>query len=388
MPFEEKSKMDQRIRFIAQWSKEPTGFSGLCRAYGISRTTGYKWLDRYEEFGPSGLEDRPPIPKSHPNRVSQELTSLIVQSRKAHPSWGPRKLRAWLMERESGLMLPAVSTMGEILKRHGMIRPRKRRLRVPFVKNPLAQSDGPNDLWCTDFKGNFLHRDRTRNYPLTISDDYSRYFLKCEGLESQKTNPVRHEFELAFEEFGLPQGIRSDNGAPFATTRPGGLSALSIWWIRLGITPERITPGCPQQNGRHERLHKTLKEATASPPKESSVEQQLAFDLFRAEYNEERPHEALGDKTPASQYALSMREYHPSLECSPEYGDEFKAYRVQKKGTIKFKGTRVHLGQLIAFEPVGILQTEENKWEVYYGPVLLGIFTQLEKKKMNFQPVR
>ena len=331
MPWRETCAMDERIRFVAQWSKEETSFAALCRAFGISRKTGYKWIARYEQFGPEGLVDRPPIPKQHANKLDDEVVDLVLKCRKDHPLWGARKLRVLLAEQYPGVRIPAASTIGDLLKRYGLIRPRKRRLRVPFsLGDRLEPAMAPNELWSTDFKGDFLLGDRTRCHPLTIMDSTSRYLLKTEGMTNQKLEPVKGEFELVFEEFGLPERMRSDNGPPFASAGAGGLSRLSAWWVRLGIVPERIEPGHPEQNGGHERMHKTLKAHTAKPPEETLAAQQRRFDLFRAEYNEVRPHESLDQQPPARRYALSMREYHPSLERSPEYDYEFEVRKTDK----------------------------------------------------------
>lgn len=387
MPWKETCRMDERIRFVAEWSKEETNFSVLCRAFGISRKTGYKWVERYELFGPEGLVDRPPIAKRHPNKIDEHVLDLVLGCRKGHPLWGPRKVRAWLSERYLEVRMPAASTIGEILKRYGMVRPRKRRLRVPFRSSPLDPCVVPNEVWCTDFKGDFLLGDRTRCYPLTIMDGHTRYLLRSEGLTSQKTAPVKRQFELVFEEFGLPERIRSDNGVPFATAKAGGLSRLSVWWIRLGIVPERIEPGHPEQNGRHERMHKTLKAHTAKPPRSMLSAQQRAFDLFRAEYNEERPHESLGQQPPARHYALSLREYHPALERSPEYDCEFKVRKVQSDGTFSWLGEHFRVGKLLTGEPVGITETAEDDWEIHYGPVQLGTITR-RGQNIKLHPVR
>lgn len=371
MPWKETCKVNERMRFIVAWSKEEMSFSGLCRAFGISRKTGYKWLERYELEGPGGLVDKPPIARRHPHKIDEERLDKIIRARKMHPDWGPRKLKAWLEEMHLGTTYPAASTIGDILKRYGLIRPRKRRLRVPLHTGPLIPYGGPNDVWCADFKGDFQMGDRTRCHPLTVMDGCTRYLLKCEGLKNQKTEPVREQFELAFREYGLPKRIRTDNGAPFASKALGGLSKLSVWWIRLGIVPERIEPGHPEQNGRHERMHKTLKAKTAKPPERDMRAQQRAFDLFRTEYNEERPHEALGQVPPSRRYALSVREYD-GTERSPEYDMDWRVRRVNLSGAAKWKGEWLRLGAVFNGEPIGFKQTDEDRWDAYYGHVLLG----------------
>jgi transposase InsO family protein len=309
MPWKETSPVQERMRFVLRWCDEEGNFSALCREFKISRKTGYKWLDRFEQGGASSLEDRAPIAGECPHRTPEAIRDRIVEARKRHPSWGPRKLRAWLAEREPKAPWPAMSTISELLKRNGLIRPRKRRLRVPIKRLPLAPCDGPNEIWSADFKGHFPLGDRRRCYPLTIVDAYSRYFLKCEALLEPKEDPVRLQFELAFREFGLPKRIRTDNGVPFASTAIGGLTGLAVWFVKLGIVPERIAPGHPEQNGRIERLHRTLKAEATKPPGADITAQQRTFDRFRHEYNDERPHESLEDRPPARVYALSLRPF-------------------------------------------------------------------------------
>ena len=369
MPWKAICPMDERMSFLTQVNESDESFAALCRRYGISRKTGYKWCDRYEEQGPRGLLDRQPLALTHPHRVADERVDVIVSLRKEHPYWGPKKLLAWLEQHRPDQAWPAASTMGDVLQRNGLIRPRRRRVRAPMSVDPLAPTHQCNDTWCVDFKGHFALGDKTRCYPLTLTDQHSRYLLKCEGMTEPKFSPVQKQFELAFREYGLPQRIRSDNGPPFASVGLGGLSQLSVWWIQLGIVPERIEPGQPQQNGRHERMHKTLKEETANPPAASPVEQQRVFDRFRHVFNDERPHEALGQRTPASRYCTSHRAW-PDKPRSPAYPDSMKVRRVDTSGRLSFKG--IHkLSTVLAEEPVGLEPIDEDTWELYYGPVLL-----------------
>lgn len=367
------------MRFIVAVDEDDEPFTELCRRFGISRKTGYKWLDRYETLGPAGLEDKPPVAREHPHRLEDEIADLFVKTRKDHPTWGPKKLRAFIGDRQPELVVPAASTVGELLKRRGLIRPRRRRLRVPLHTGPLSSSDRPNSIWAADFKGHFALSNRARCHPLTITDDYSRYLLACEGMCEPQGKPVCAEFERVFREFGVPERIRTDNGAPFASKAPGGLSALSVWWIKLGIVPERIEPGKPEQNGRHERMHRTLKAEATQPPCATMAEQQRVFDHFRHEYNDLRPHEALEQKPPAKVYVTSARTC-PESPKSPEYGADFIVRKVDDGGRLIRRGTKHRLTRLLALEPVGLREVDDGRFEVFYGPILLGTIDETGKE--------
>jgi putative transposase len=373
MPWKETRVLDERVRFIAAVHEDPRGnFTRLCKRFGICRAQGYKWVARYNALGPAGLEDQRPIAARCPHRTPDAVIDRILALRKEHAFDGPKKLRARLLAlHESDLIVPAASTIGEILERHGLIRPRRARLHVPPSAHPLEHAQEPNDVWCTDFKGHFPCGDGVRCNPLTITDAMSRYLIKCEGLREPKTGPVQREFELAFREFGLPARIRSDNGPPFASKSLGGLSSLSVWWIQLGIIPERIEPGQPQQNGRHERMHRTLKEQTATPPAASMADQQRAFDRFRADYNDHRPHEALGQTPPARHYEPSLR-LMPDRLRRPQYDDDLTVRRVDHSGAVSWKGHPLLVSRLLNGQHVGLRQTDEDEWELFYGPIQLG----------------
>ena len=387
MPWKEIRPVDERVRFIAAVREDPKGnFAQLCRRFGIHRSKGYKWVQRYDRHGPSGLEDRKPVAQSCPHRTPDEVVDRIVAMRKEHPHDGPKKLRVRLLNREPELTLPAASTIGEILDRYGLIRPRRARLRVPPHPSPLEPCQEANDVWCVDFKGHFALGDGERCYPLTITDGASRYLIKCEALAEPKEPQVRKHFELAFREFGLPTRIRSDNGPPFASKAIGGLSRLSVWWIQLGILPERIEPGQPQQNGRHERMHRTLKDHTASPPHPTMADQQRAFDRFRHDYNQERPHEALGQTSPATHYEPSLRTM-PDQPHAPEYGDDLVVRRVGPNGYLSWDGTALRVATLLAGQPVGLKQIDEDEWELYYGPLLIGVLL-VRDGKPRIEPLR
>lgn len=371
--------MDQRVRFIAEVNESHESFAALCRRYGISRKTGYTWVERYEEHGPSGLEDRRPVAGTCPHRTAEALVVEIVELRKSHSTWGPKKLKAYLQAKGRS-DVPAASTIGELLKRHGLVRRRRRRVYPPSVSpQPLGEATRPNDTWCVDFKGHFALLDKTRCHPLTLTDQVSRFLLKCEGVDKPDFEHVRPHFERAFLEFGLPLRIRSDNGPPFATLAVGGLSELSVWWIKLGIVPERIEPGKPQQNGRHERMHRTLKNEVTNKPEADLRAQQLAFDRFRHEYNDVRPHEGLSMATPASQYTPSRR-VMPATLSSPEYPTTMEVRRVKPSGRISWQGHDVLLTRLLGGEPVGVEQLEEQRWRLHYGPVVLAELTMRGKE--------
>lgn len=385
MPWKETRAVDERIRFIVAVNESDESFSELCRQFGISRKTGYKWCQRYEEFGPAGLEDRPPVPRSCPHATPDETLDLILALRKAHPTWGPKKIRGHLVTLEHKAV-PAASTIGELLKKHGLIRPRRKRVHPPMTPSTIEVPERPNDTWCVDFKGHFALGDGSRCHPLTLTDEVSRYLLKCEGLAKPNEALAKPHFDRAFREFGLPRRIRSDNGAPFATAGIGGLSKLSVHWIKLGIHPERIEPGKPHQNGRHERMHRTLKEEAIQPPALTLSEQQRRFDRFRHVFNDVRPHEALGQKPPASVYTTSPRTM-PHQPSSPEYPDTMEVRRLSSNGQLRFGGSQALVTRLLASEPVGLLPIEEDVWELYYGPVLLAEVT-VKSKELRFQKVR
>jgi putative transposase len=373
MPWRETCQMDERVKFIAAYLRGEMHLTELCESFGISRKTAYKWLDRYAGGGVACLVDQSRRPHHSPRAVTAEVEHAFVDARKHHPTWGPKKLRTALAKSFPGLQLPAVSTVGSILSRRGLTQPRRRLRRVatPYGQ-PFLSYDTPNAVWCADFKGHFRLDDGVRCNPLTISDGHSRYLLRCEGLPKQREDLAREVFESAFREYGLPYAIRTDNGAPFSTLAAGGLSSLSVWWIRLGIIHERIEPGRPDQNGRHERMHRTLKAETAKPPKANMIAQQLAFDVFRREYNNERPHEALEMKAPATLYAASSRLY-PERVPDPEYPKEFVPKRVTPNGMLRWQSCEWYLSWCLRAELVGLREIADGQWSVNFGPVQLGV---------------
>ena len=372
MPWTETRAMDQRMQFIVAFEKEAFSVAELCRQFQISRKTAYKWIGRYAAVGVAGLADRSRAPHAHPNSVSCEQLQAILEARDAHPFWGPRKLLKILCGHGSAGDWPARSTVAALLKLHGRVADRKKRRRVPPQSKPLAHADGPNAVWCCDFKGWFFTGEGRKCHPLTISDAFSRYLLRCQGLLRTGLEAAQPIFEAAFREYGLPWAIRSDNGAPFASRSVGGLSRLSVWWIRLGVRPERIEPGKPQQNGRHERMHLTLKQQTAQPPASTFARQQRRLDDFRREYNELRPHEALGMETPASLYVPSPRTF-PARLAELEYCVGWQRRRVFSGGDFNWKNQPVFVSEVLRGETIGLEPLDDRHWRTYFGPVFLGV---------------
>jgi transposase InsO family protein len=344
--------------------------SELAEIHDVSRKTIYKWLDRYEGSGLAGLKDVSRRPLHSPSQVSAEVEAAIVAARQRW-KWGPGKLRVKLWEQDGGRQWPAVSTIASVLKAKGLVVDRRRKARTPVQRPPFVAPDGPNAVWCADYKGWFRCGDGTRIDPLTITDSTSRYLLRCQIVKRTGYEGTQAVFEAAFREYGLPKVIHTDNGVPFASVAPGGLSELSMWFVRLGIVPERSRPACPQDNGRHERMHRTLKQATANPPQATARLQQKAFHEFQQEYNEQRPHEALDNCTPQSCYQASPRCY-PRRVREVEYGDEMEIRRVSQQGSVKWKGERTYISEVFAYQPLGLKALDDRWLEMYYGPIRLG----------------
>lgn len=372
MPWARTDSMSERVKFIATYLEYEVCFTDLCRDFGISRKTGYKWVRRYEAAGASALTDRSRAPHDHPNAVDEDVVEAIVVLRRKHPRWGPRKLRVVLARKWAREEVPAASTIGDILKRNGLVHSRRRIRRSSPYREQLRQYSGPNAVWCADFKGHFPI-GRQRCHPLTISDGFSRYLLGCRALRCPVHRYTKDFFEAVFREYGLPQAIRTDNGPPFSSLALAGLSRLSVWWVRLGIRPERIMPGRPDQNGRHERMHSTLKAETAKPPRSSFGAQQRAFDRFRLEYNQERPHEAIDQQVPASLYRPSLRAY-PSYLPQLEYPSRFETRLVYPNGVFSFFSmTQWYASVCLAGERVGLEPCQDGRWRVHYGFVPIGV---------------
>jgi len=363
--------VQQRTQFIDDLHEGFYTMTELCARYGISRKTGYKWLERFQEGGRRGLADRSRAPHACPHRIDDDIAEQFCRARRAHPDWGPAKLLDWLRPRHPDLDWPAVSTAGDLLARRGLVAKRRRRRphQHPGVVAPVTE--GPNDLWTADFKGQFTTRDGVWCYPLTIADQHTRFLLTCRGLLSTKGVGVRQFFERTFRQYGLPRAIRTDSGVPFATTGIHGLSQLNVWWMRLGIQHQRIHPGRPQQNGAHERMHRTLKRAAIRPPRADCAAQQRVFDAFRREYNTERPHEYLGGATPRSRYITSPRPYPNSLPLQ-EYPGHFLVKKITTGGTFRFQKRLIFIAQSLTNHHIGLEETEDGIWSVFFNTVLLG----------------
>ncbi len=373
MPWKETCVMDEKVHFISAWLRNAYTMSELCDGYGISRPTGYKWAERYKQSGLDGLKACSRRPHHHPMSVPEAIKEQIIEVKLSHQSWGPKKVLDYLRRREPGRRWPVDSTAGEILKRAGLVRRRRRRRRVCADSQPFAACDRSNRVWSADFKGQFHLGNGAWCYPLTITDNYSRYLFECRALASPTKAGVWPWFEWVFREYGLPEAIRSDNGVPFASLALGGISHLSKWWIKLGIKPERIKPGKPSQNGRHERMHRSLKAATALPPKGTMAAQQQAFDVFVPEYNEERSHEALERRTPAEVYQSSDRTY-PAILKAIDYDSSYRVRSVRQNGEMRWNGQFVYVSEVLAKERIGLKQIDEHCWQVYFSFYLLGTF--------------
>jgi len=372
--------MDERMRFVIRL-KDGESMAGLCREFGISRKTGYKILDRYEECGLEGLTDRARRPHRYANSLPQQLESAIVAAKREKPNWGARKIRERLLRRlPHEVKVPACSTIHAILDRHGLVT-RSKRSRTHAEGTPLSSGLTPNELWCTDYKGEFKLGNQRYCYPLTVTDHASRYLLLCEAMESNQEQFAFTAFERLFKERGLPQAIRSDNGVPFAS--PNGLfnlSRLSVWWLRLGISIERIKPGHPQQNGRHERMHLTLKKEATRPAGANILQQQAKFEVFQAEFNSERPHEALQMKCPAQVYTPSTKPYRGIAE--PQYPFHDKTVIVTNCGRLCLYRKKINLSVCLAGQAVGIKEVDDGIWLVSFMDYDLG-YVDLEEKSLQ-----
>lgn len=384
MPWRELKPMEQRLEFIREYESGLFTMTELVAQYGVSRKTAYKWLDRYDRGGASDLADRSRRPHRSPQATADDVVEAIVTVRRHHPLWGAKKLLAVLSRREPSVPWPARSTVCDLLKARGLVEPRGRRARQPSTRPaPFAPVIGPNDVWTTDFKGEFRTGDGRYCYPLTLRDSFSRFVLRCDALRGRTTVSTRRRFERAFAEYGLPARIRSDNGGPFASPGLGGLSQLSVWWMRLGIVPERIAPGHPEQNGSHEQFHAVLKAHTARPPAATAHAQQRRFIAFCAEYNDERPHEALGDDPPAKHYRPSRRTL-PRRVPPLEYPRHMEVRLVSTNGCVSWNGEPLFFATALAGEYVAFEEVDEDVWTIRFADVVLG---RLDGRHRRVHPI-
>lgn len=379
MPWRTESVMSQRQEFITAVVRRRSGTSirAICQQMGITEKTGHKWLQRYAVDGPEGLADRSHRPLVPAHQVAPALVDAIVALREKHDTWGARKLRAALLDEHPATAWPVPSTITTLLKREGLIVPRRRtgRERAAWAHTALTAPTAPNDVWAADFKGEFRLRAGPYCYPLTASDLCSRFVLTVTGLPSPDVEATAARFRCCFERYGLPRVIRTDNGVPFgAPTALGGLSTLAVWWIRLGIRPERIAKGAPQQNGAHERMHRTLKAEATRPASASWAAQQQRFEAWRRTFNERRPHEALGNRRPAELYTPSPRPF-PRRLPPLAYPAHCDLRRVDSSGTIKWRHTPIFLSRVLAGEYVSLEETAEDEWTIAFGPLTLGTYS-------------
>lgn len=384
MPWRTASIMDERIRFVVEAERGFHSFSELCRRYGISRPTGYMWLKRSREEGLAALGDRSHRPASCPHATPQDVVDRILQLRKQR-GWGAPKLRK-VLEREFD-RVPCVDTVHQILKRNGMVKTRKPRRRRTHPGPPTPPMDRPNAVWTVDFKGEFRTGDGRLCYPLTVQDGFSRFLLDCKGMLRLDLSQTMRRFDHLFRTYGMPDVIKSDNGHPFASTAIARLSQLSVRWIKLGIRPELIEPASPHQNGRHERMHRTLKAETTRPAKKDLRAQQRRFDSFREVFNQERPHEALDLETPASVYERSARPFPSRIE-EVSYPDHFEVRKISQDTTIRWKNRKVFVSNLLARDYIGLEEVGEGLWSVYFGPVHLGWLDEEDYRIMDVRDER
>jgi len=375
MPWGQTDPVRERLRFVALYQEKLYSMATLCARFAISRQTGYTTVARYEALGVDGLKDGSHAPLSCPQKIPEAMRALLVEARQAHPTWGPRKILVWLAPRHPGTVLPAASTVGDLYSREGLVEPRRRQRRWSQPGRTQVAVNAPNDLWTIDFKGEFRTRDGHFCYPLTIADACTRFLLAVDGLGSTGYAGARAVVERVFRERGLPAVIRSDNGAPFVTKAIAGLSRLNVWWMQLGVRHDRIAPKRPDQNGSHERMHRTLKAETVWPPAANVEEQQVRFDAFRSEFDFERPHEAIGMKTPGSLYEPSPREL-PTRLAEPEYPGHCVIRQVRANGILYFKDRELFLSELLIGHRIALEEIADGIWSIYFYDLLLARLNQ------------
>lgn len=369
--------MTERVKLMTEYLSGDYSVTDLSKRYGMSRRVIYKWISRYEENGWPGLEERSRAPHHQARAIDAGVEELILELKRQWPDWGAPKLHWKLQQRLGSAACPAESTVSAVLKRHGLVKTRRVRPKAVSGSEPLEHCTGPNRVWCVDFKGWWRTLDGQRCDPLTVSDAWSRYLLRCVVVRGGTSGElVKPHFELLFREYGLPEAIRSDNGAPFASTGLGGLTMLSAWWLQLGIRLERIRPGCPQENGRHERIHLSLEKSAARKPRANLSQQQEALEKFRREYNEERPHEALAQRTPAELYRPSARIYDGREPKGREYPEEWQTRQVRGAGQMKWQNKDVAVNWALSGQRVGLEPRGDGIWAVWFEHLELGLFDE------------
>ena len=366
MPWKETYVMDQKIQMISHWLSGDYSITELSRIYGVSRKTLYKWIARYQKNRENGLKDLASKPATLARATPTDTVKDILILKNRYSKWGARKVLSRLKELQPDKVWPVISTVHAILKRHDLVHSRRKRHHTPPYSQPFLKVTQPNEVWCADYKGQFRLGCGDLCYPLTLTDSYSRYILGCWGLAHPAYQPTRIYFEKAFREYGLPDAIRTDNGVPFASVGNGGLSQLNVWFIKLGIVPERIEKGHPEQNGRHERMHRTLKAEAINPPRCNMEEQQQEFDRFIDYFVNDRPHAALGQKVPASFYRKSEREYPDKLP-GIEYPGSYKIRRIHRGGGLKWQNKEIYLSGILAGEFVGLTEIDNGLWKIYFS---------------------
>jgi putative transposase len=379
MPWRARSPMDERVQFIGDYLRQLWTMTQLCHRYGISRKTAYKWVGRYDAAGGAGLAPRSSRPGSSPQATAAREVGAIVALRKQQPHWGGKKIIAVLRERHPTWALPAISTANDILKRHHLVPPRRRRRPLGHSGYHATPITAPNLVWTADFKGQFRTHDGSLCYPLTVCDAFSRFVLGCQGLPAPTTYATCGVFRQLFRRYGLPSAIRTDNGEPFAAASLARLSRLSVWWIRLGITPVLIAPAAPYQNGAHERMHRTLKADTTRPPAGDLRGQQRRFHAFRRRYNEVRPHEALGQQPPSRLYTASPRPL-PRVLPVLEYPGQYEVRRISAPGVMSWRARNITVSTVLIGEDIGLEPIDDGEWDLHFGPIRLGRFDERRRQ--------
>lgn len=383
MPWQETDPMKQRMKFILACEDELTSHAEQCRRFGISRKTGYKWLERFELFGLDGIEERCRARHTQAESLREPMIKKLLLLKHKHQDWGPKKIRQWLLNQSVHSDVPAASTIGALFERHGLVKPRKRRRRAPPYTQPFSACLAANDVWSADFKGQFQLGNERWCYPFTLTDNHSRFLLACQGKYSTSEQGVRRCLEQAFRQYGLPVAFRTDNGTPFASNGLAGLSKLSVWLIRLGITVERIAPGKPSQNGRHERMHRSMKAAiTCDSVKQDLAAQQRWFNQYRQSFNNERPHDALNGDSPSRHYKASSRTYDGKVP-EVEYPDTACVRRVRSTGEIKWQGGLLFISNALIGQPVSLTEEADDLWCIRFGPAKLGHWDAIRRQIMR-----